>query len=134
MSTELAANASIADRVTERIRASFIDLIPEDAFKKMVEREIERFQTHHGGAQNATPLQQMIQEELRKRFYAAMTELLASDEYAHMWDGNRQRAGNAVQQLVKELVPDLVQGMFEGIVQNAVSTLKYGLQQSLQRH
>ncbi len=75
---------SIGEKVSDRIRASFVDLIPEDAWKAMVQKEIVTFtegvQEPYGRGTKPSPLQSIIRAELESRFKAEVIKAMDAQE------------------------------------------------------
>lgn len=79
--------STLKDRVSDQIRSSFVELIPEDAWKQMVQREIDWFTKEEvrqtGYYQERTlpsPLVILIRSELERMFKERLASELAKPE------------------------------------------------------
>lgn len=120
---------NVRDVIAERIKTQFIDLMPDDVFKKHVQTEIDDFfkakknQYNHQGP--ATSLfQKIIQAEIESRFKALIKSELDKPEFQGTWDGKRQVAGEAIEKMIARLVPDLVTATFTEVVERVVSNIR----------
>jgi hypothetical protein len=124
--------ASLQDKVQERIRASFVNLIPEDAWKVMVEREISYFTSpSRRGDELVTPIGLMIRAEIQERLKEKLKAHL--DVVVQMeWDNNLQvHVPSAFsREIAASMAPLMVQHMFAGIVHNAVELMKHEMRRS----
>ncbi len=124
--------ASLQDKVQERIRASFVDLIPEDAWKVMVEREISYFTSpSRRGDELVTPIGLMIQEEIRNRLKEKLKAYLDTVIQTE-WDEGLQAYVPAAfaKEIAASMGPLLVQQMFSGVIHSAVELMKHELRRS----
>ena len=114
--------STLQAKVTERIRASFIDLIPEEQFKQLVERELATFQTPQRwrGEDHPSPLSALVRDEITARLKAQLKAELDKDEYKMLWTPYGSQAGEFLQRALAELTPALVQGLFAKIIEDTV--------------
>lgn len=123
------AAASLKDKVTERIRSQFVDLIPEDTWKGLVEQEIEWFtkkaERQYNQREWISPLQQEIREVLRALVDEAIKKALQDTEWLQKYgpDGSLL-AGEAVIKLIKENAVEVVAQVFGSAVQGAVDNMR----------
>ncbi len=121
----------LMDSVRDRIKAEFVGLIPEDAWKEMVKAEVDKFfeMQHDNGYGNRTALpsafRRVVWEELGTATKAKMKEFLASEEWTGKWDpqGNGNLlASEAVRKLVAEksgeILANVLGGAIQGVIQN----------------
>lgn len=121
--------SSVRDLIAERIKASFIELMPEDVWKATVQKEIDSFiEPNAYSRDKKSPLQQIIETDIRERFAAQVKAELDKPEYRGYWDGTNP--GETVQKIVKGLVPEIVKSMFEEFVQRTVDQVRSTLTQS----
>lgn len=117
MSNEVATLGSIQEKVQERIKAAFVDLIPEEMWRDMVNREIHEF------TQKRLP--NLVREEAEKRVRTMMGEELAKPEWTStFWGPNGPHASEMVKKIIIEAAPDIVASAMGGMVQNIVLTMR----------
>ena len=106
---------SLKDKVSDKIRASFVDLIPEDAWKAMVEKEIKRFITPPKPAYDdknpLSPLEGLIREELKSIFGAIIKEEFKRPEYVNQWHQNGKSGNDFVKDIIKDNMPQIIQAV-----------------------
>jgi hypothetical protein len=135
MSTDLSTQVvpNLKDVVTDRVRAEFVRLIPDEAWKAMVEKELKFFTTATADQYNRgpvqSPVQVMIRDELRKLIADGIKKELETEAFRAAWDGQRHVVGPAIKEMLKELAPEMVGAMFAGVVQTATDQLRYQLTQ-----
>ncbi len=126
METEMVTMNTLKDKITDRIKDSFIDLVPEEAWRGMVEKEIANFIEPNKDHYNKTipsPLQSLIHDELTRRFEVAIRAELDS----HPLCGIDGEASEFIKEVIKKVSPALVEGLFSEIVQRAVITVQNSL-------
>lgn len=117
---------TLRDKITDRIKNSFVELVPEEAWQKMVQGVIDEMLTpkSHGYNNEKRPseMQQMIRDEITKRMKETIAKTLDQPEYQAVWDdrSGRQSAGPLVQEIIKQCAPDLVKVMFSDLVGSLV--------------
>lgn len=138
--------ARLMDGVKDRIKATFVSLIPDDAWEKMVEKELYVFtegkiEVHHdyiGRGENGenkyadweeripysqkgddiSPLQKMIRSMLEERFKKDLADYLASPEYQHLWSGyGKPEASKAVEEILVKNADDILHNILAGMMQ-----------------
>ena len=120
MNTQVQTFASVQERVRERIQASFVDLIPQDLWDKMVNDELDRFTKHHLPEQVRLAATNKLQELLKKE--------LEKQEWCERWQGspNGPNPGSALAEALRQAAPDLVAAMFSNLGIQIVQALRNG--------
>lgn len=126
---------TLKETITEKIKKDFINMIPDDAFKNLVQTEIDWLfeRTEKGSYENkrrTSPFQEIVREELTDLFKKRITEELQKAEYMDEWNCGKHNPGEAVKQIVKELAPDLVASLFSGLVQTTVGEIRENMQRA----
>lgn len=120
----------LMDAVRDRIKAEFVGLIPEDAWKEMVKSEVDNFLApRHEPYNNQRELPSLFQgvvlEELKTAVKAKMKEYLESKEWATQWGGQPMNtASEAVRKLVVEKSGEIMANVLGASMQAAVENLK----------
>lgn len=132
MSTELAKfdTTSLKEKVAERIRGTFVDLVPPEAWKALVEQEIKLFmdKPYSFNGDKVPPIVQIIRDELTARFKAMVKEELDDPKYSDVWyAGEGSRASDAVRDIVAGLVPELVVATYSRVVSDTIATMRSSL-------
>lgn len=117
--------AKIEDVIANKIRAQFVELLPENTFKEMVEKALKDF-TQKTGYQNnsASPLEKLIEQELRDRFLRQVKAEFDKPEHLVHWGHNSQTPSIFVKEIISQLTPQIMEAFFGSMIQQAVSTLR----------
>jgi hypothetical protein len=100
-------------RVKERLRENFMDLIPDEQLQTLVDREVADFR--------ARVLPKLIQDELTEKYKAAIREELAKPEYQQQWaQGGQWAAAEMVKKIVTENAGSILAGLVSNTVQQAI--------------
>lgn len=123
--------ARIEDIVEQKIKAQFIELIPDEQFKALVNKAISEF-TRSGGFDNdkRSPLEKMILEEIKTIFAAQLKDELTKPEYGQKWktDGTGHGPSDVVKALLAELTPHIIEAQYGMMVQAMVNQIRSGMQ------
>lgn len=116
--TEVATMATVQEKVKERIRASFLDLIPPELWEGMVQAELHNF------TKNELP--KIIHEEASLKLREALKTEFKKPEWMGQWDNFGEKPSQFAAQVVREAAPELVNAMFGRIAQSIVNDLRNG--------
>lgn len=123
--------AKLMDAVRDRIKAEFVSLIPEDAWKKLVDAEVKKFfetTADNGYSQNRTfpsPFGKIVWEELDKETRVRVKALLESSEWAEEWDGQGgRRASETVKKLITEKSGEILTNVIGGAIQQTIEAMR----------
>jgi hypothetical protein len=118
---DLALTTDLRTKVVEKIKASFIEFIPDLEWDKLVQKEVALF--------IESELKVLIKAELTAFFQAEIKKELERPEFLDSgWGEHGNLPGEAVKQIIKDLTPDFISAMFGRIVQQSVSQIKNNLQ------
>lgn len=128
----------LAEQVQARVRGAITDLIPEDAWQQMIQREIKLWiegapsvgiEGYKGYRHGIEPgIRAVVRQELENKLRANVTETLKSNEWAGGWVGGRQQIGEEVKKLIVENAPQLLNAMLGSAIQQMVNSMTHGIQ------
>ena len=128
MTTDIITSGGIEKQIRDRIKASFVELIPEDAWKTLVQKEVAAFQEDkrsYGGLTEPSPLRRLIQTAMTDLFKEAIKQELSKPEYSTNMKGDlKLEPSQAVRDIVKGLLPEIVTEMTGSFVENVVTKLR----------
>jgi hypothetical protein len=129
MASEIATVVNIQETITQRIRASFVELLPEEAFAKIVADEIKRFTTdkeqfYDNRNLQPSPLRQLIRAELQNRFKESLKIELSKPEYTPVWGNAGQEPGEVVKRIILESGAELWRAAVGNVVQEMVNRMR----------
>jgi hypothetical protein len=143
MSTELINMTDIKEKITEQVKVSFMNLIPEDKFKELVNAELKAFfederqflyteenRNNYNASWRAnlkmTPFRQMVWEEVHKLASAKFEEVKKTTDWAvemdHVWDEEKQEFIKAYQTEAEAKAETLALGMAKNFFKHLVTT------------
>lgn len=127
----------LAAKVQERVRGALVDLIPEDAWKAMIQREITLWMngqtgrgSHGYGGYEPTiepGIRRIVRAELETMFKARVSELLASPEWAGTWEEGKKTVGSEIAKLITENAPEILSAMLKQSIAQVVSNMQMGI-------
>lgn len=129
MSTGL-ANLDVAGTIKDRIKAQFVDLIPDDVFMTMVEAEIKLFTEGRppdrwdNNKDRSSPFQKIVQEEIQARFRVKIQEELAKPEYEPVWTNNGYDLPDQFGKMVRESAPYILEQMIAQQTTNLLNMMR----------
>lgn len=148
--TDLQKN--LQGKVAEKIRSSFMDLIPPEMFDKMVDSAMDEFingnKEKRGRIASKTwnpltsreelvqynpifdseTLPGMIMVEIQKKGRAELIDILSSPDFtAGTWINGKQAATTAVEDMIKKHAPDFVTALFSSLVNSAMTNITNSL-------
>lgn len=128
--------STLRDQISGRIKSAFVELIPEDAFKQVVQTEINAFfedqvNPHAYGQDRLVkaPFKKIIAEELDQRFREHIRVAMAADNWNSLgWD----RHGNIspidfVKDVTRQLIPDIIEHTYGKVVQDVADSIRGNL-------
>jgi len=122
---------SLKDKISERIREQFVELIPDDTWSQLVESEIKWFTSPvekrgYYDKERISPLQDQVRGVLRDLAAAAIKKAFSDTEWlAKNGPDGQILAGQAVEKIAKEHAAEIVAQVFGSAVQGAVEKLRY---------
>lgn len=120
----------VVDTVRDRIRATFVQLIPEEVFTRMVKAEIDHFtratDRYYGNRETASPLQETIRHELAVMAKAKIAEVVEDPEgpWKIYWGSDgKAKVGSGIQAFLIEHSNEIVASAVGEMMQNVVSQM-----------
>ena len=150
--TGLALNQDFKERVTNKVRDVFMELISEETLTELVNAEIKAFfevesstytSRSLGGYGNqrefvtsCTPFRLIVWEEVRKQIQPKLQEVFDSDAWKTetFWVGNEQQTqiNELLEKKLESMVTKMAASMFHNMFAQAVQGAKWDLQNDVQ--
>ena len=117
--------SKLMDGVRDRVKATFVSLIPDDQWELLVKKEVDNFfkqkETNWNNREYKSDFDCLVRDELNKMARQKMTEYLSSPDFMVIWDSNGLPvAQEAVKKLVIEnsgaILANTFAGMFSGML------------------
>lgn len=116
MADNVMTSQSIQERVKEKIQASFVDLVPDEMWKKLVDDEWQRIK----GKLIPDVVKQVATDEIRNILMGEFQK----PEWQEQFSGFGPEPGEVVKKIIEESAPMLVSILFGSIVQQAVNHIR----------
>jgi hypothetical protein len=128
MGNEVADARSFQDAVKEKIKKSFIDLIPENQWDELIKKSIDSFivaKPSGYGSDGKSELERFVHEELRKKFSALINEKL--HQYCDTYFS--EEGHEKVSTMLEEIIVKNAGKIFSDMIGQSV---KYAIQNGMQ--
>lgn len=123
--------------VKDKIKATFVSLIPDDQWEQMVETEVNKFfkvrQDSYISNNNHDKyhsdfgdlVKQILNEETKEK----VREILQGDKYKSDWKDGRTVASKHLDQLIKKAMPDMFMTIMTNTVSNTIQQMQNNVPQ-----
>lgn len=113
MSNEL---ATLTDRVRQKIKTDFVDIIPEALWGQMVDKVIADFVEKE--------LPELVKTELRVALRKVIATQLGEPGFSGVWVQGRESTGPLMVEIIKQCAPELISQLFGGIARDIVMRIR----------
>lgn len=112
--------SSVQEKLQERIRSQFVELIPEEVFAAMIEKEIQTFMSKD--------LPELVKKVAGERVIVLIKAEFAKPEWAETWSGDSHswQPSELVKKILEDSAPKLVQAMFGNMAAQIVQATRNG--------
>ena len=123
--------STLMDGVRDRIKATFIALIPDEAWNQIVKKEIDEWMAirkrDYRYKEEFSDFGRLVRDELKKRAVESIQKIIGEfEEYS--WDQEgRQLVNENVKKIILENADAILLSVIGSMVQGAVNNLKYSL-------
>jgi hypothetical protein len=122
--------SKLVDQVKDRIRSTFADLIPEEEWVKLVQREIDDFikptiTTHNSYGHTTTTrggLGMLVQGELSAMLKNLIKTEMGKPDWNDWWNGRTMSIGPELKKLLVESAPQILADAFAQMVVISLNT------------
>lgn len=121
--------SALMQGVKDRVKATFVSLIPDEQWEQMISREAEeffrtkdRYQSAHSRISDFSIIvNEVLSTVARERINAFLVEY-----ESHIWDGNSNmpRAGDLLKELMIKNAPEIFTSIFGNMMQNAINNMR----------
>jgi hypothetical protein len=121
--------AKIMDAVRDRIKAEFVSLIPEDAWKGLVDAEVKKFfeapREDHYSRGYPSDFQRTVWGCLEVEVKKRVQEYLASPEWSQTWtDAGKPMASEAIKKILTDNASAVLTNVLGAAMQVALEQMK----------
>ena len=122
------ATADITKTIKDKIKNQFVDLIPDEAFQKMVETGVREFtcevKNRYNKKISPSPMQKIINEIIAERYRENIKAELAKPEYDNVWNGTGFELPELFKAMVIKTAPEILEAMISNYTTQIVNNLK----------
>lgn len=132
---------AIMQGVKDRIKATFVNLIPDEQWEEMVKKEVDDFflatktteENSWGNKyQKHSTFGKMVEYELQAECKKRLMDYLASPDFEQKWENNGQVImSETVKNMVIENSGAIIANFFGNMLSTAFSSLRYQIQQQM---
>ena len=126
----------LAEGVRERIRATFVSLIPEEHWDQMIQKESDEYfrkkerSRGYGYDQKVSDFELLVRQELNAECKKRMRVYLDSPEFVSTWDIHGQPvASEAVKNMMVDNAGLILANMFSGMFSQMMEQIKNNMVQ-----
>ncbi len=122
--------STLMDGVKNRIKATFVSLIPDDQWEVMVKKTADDFFTqkdrsYYNNKTYQSDFDIVIRQVLEEKAKETIKEMLNSPKYQTMWDANRVILSDELNKQLVEAAPQMMANIMANMVQNVLSSLRH---------
>jgi hypothetical protein len=120
--------ATLMQGVKDRIKATFVSLIPDDKWEEMCKAEIDKFfktgNSYGSNYRDYSEFSWVVNSALRAHTEQKIKEVLSSEEFQVTWNGNNYDLSAAIKDELIKKAPEIFISSIEGMIGNVLMSLK----------
>lgn len=123
--------ATLMQGVKDRIKATFISLIPDEQWGQMVNGEIKKFfelrdglNERHSGNSRMSNFTQVVFDVLTEECKKKCIEILNHEDFQINWFDNKQTVSENLKSRLVQKMPEIMASMMENMLANAIQQIK----------
>ena len=141
--------SKLMDGVKDRIKATFVALIPDAQWETMCNAEMKKFfeptwTGYNNKDKNPSEFEKIVIELMKEQCKEYLKEMFAKPEYsvATIWEsssfavnggGQKTKLSDHLDTMIKEKMPDMMQAMFASVMSDAFCSFFSQVQNKLQQ-
>ncbi len=122
---------SLMAGVRDRIKATFVSLIPDDEWERLVKAEIETFfqsKDRYNSTYYTSDFQMIVNQELTAHTKNQVAKLLVSPEYIAMYDaGSGTQTSLFIKKFLEENAAKIFSNILSSSFQNVINNASYNV-------
>lgn len=121
--------AQLMNGVRDRIKATFVSLIPDEQWEQLVKKEVDTFFAEdsryysRNNNRDPSPFQQICRQVFEELTRDRLREYMSQFE-SSTWDNQGPKLNEELKKMLIEAAPDLLVSMLRVQVQNVVNSMK----------
>lgn len=116
--------SKLMEGVKDRIKATFVSMIPDDRWEELVKQVVDGFFTarpggrYSGDSVGKTQFEELVHQELTGFCRTKLKAILESDEFSRKWNGGEYVMSEKLMEKMIELAPKMFVSMMAQSVDN----------------
>lgn len=124
--------STLMEGVRDRVKATFVALIPDEAWDQMVKKEIDDWmkirERGFNTREHYSDFSVVVRSEMRKRAVETVKKILGEFEEYNWDDRSRLKVNESIQKMVLENADMILLGVIGNMVQGSINDLKNHIQ------
>jgi hypothetical protein len=118
--------SAVMQGVKDHIKATFVELIPEDKWNEMIQTEVNRF-FKNGGWQGDRPseFENVVKACLHELLKEKVTGFLKEKYVSEVWENNQLKVGAEIERIITDNAGQILVSMVGHMVQQAINNMTY---------
>jgi len=126
---------ALAEQLRDKIRVDMATLMPDEMWEALLKKEMETFfekQTttdYHGRRTVDRPsvFHEIVTEIMREETKKRVRDMLNKPEWDGFWDGQEQRAGEKIEELIKKNAGAILASVLSESISSVVGQMRHNL-------
>jgi len=124
--------STLMDGVKDRVKATFVALIPDEAWDQMVKKEIDDWmrirERGYNSREHISDFALVVQNEMKKRAIETVKKIIEEFEVYNWDDQGRKVVHENIQKMILEHADGILLGIVGSMIQQTVNELKSHIQ------
>jgi hypothetical protein len=120
--------STLMQGVKDRIKSTFVSMIPDDQWDTMVQKEVDGFfaaKERRNNYERTSDFSELVQKELQEECKKRLLEYLSSEEFKSVWDTKGQVVtAEAVKQMIVNNSGEIMTSFFGGMFTSMLSQFR----------
>lgn len=124
-------SSAFRERVENKIKAEFMELLPDEMFRQMVQDTLDRFtkprridQGYGRVVEERSDLERIVLEVYEEHVKSFVRAELSKEEWVTHWDGQRYVLAKAVEAIITQNAGKVLVGMLGGVSDQMIDEIR----------
>jgi len=115
--------ASLMQGVRDRIKSTFVSLIPDAQWEEMVKAEIDKFLKSDRWENPKSPFQKVVEEVIHEKLKEKVKLLIEEKYVSTMWENGQYKPTEAIEKAIVAATPQILGDIIARAVQSVVNNI-----------
>jgi uncharacterized membrane-anchored protein YjiN (DUF445 family) len=120
--------STLMQGVKDRIKATFVSLIPDDKWEEMVQQEITRYFQSIPNSRyrdNMSEFSWTVYEAINEHVKQLIKETLANPEFQVNWNNGNATVSEVIQEQIVKRAPEIFMQSIQSMIGSAIQNMRY---------